>query len=106
MTPAVEELVRETIELTGADPPALLESDAPVLSDQALSTDSSNGDDFYLVGLIGGKEVGKSALINALVGQPITTITSHGPGTEGVIAYAHAAQERALRELLETIVPG
>lgn len=102
MSPAVEQLVRETMELTGATPPALMEEDAPVLSGDALSADDS----FYLVGLIGGKDVGKSALVNALAGRNITATSSYGPGTEGVVAYAHASQQAALRELLEREVPG
>src|SRR3954471_14544459 len=106
MTPAVEQLVRETMELTGADTPALLEDDAPVLSDEALESEDPNGGGFYLVGIIGGKDGGKSALVNALVGRPITAITSHGPGTETVVAYAHASREPALRALLEREVPG
>jgi hypothetical protein len=112
MTPAVEQLVRETMELTGADTPQLLEDDAPVLSDEALEMaapeDAKGADDggFYLVGIIGGKDVGKSALVNALVGRNITAITSHGPGTEIVVAYAHASRAAALKELLEREVPG
>src|SRR5215213_8793142 len=109
MTPAVEQLVRETMELTGADTPALLEEDAPVLSDEALDfaadRDGSGDGGFYLVGIIGGKDVGKSALVNALVGRNITAITSHGPGTEIVVAYAHASRSAALRGLLEREVP-
>ena len=111
MTPAVEQLVRETMELTGADTPMLLEDDAPVLSDEALEAapaDAGGGDDggFYLTGIIGGKDVGKSALVNALVGRDITAITSHGPGTEIVVEYAHRSREPALRALLEREVPG
>lgn len=103
VTPAIEQLVRDTIELTGAEQPALMEDDAPILSADALS--STDGT-FYLVGLIGGKEVGKSALVNALAGRDITATSSYGPGTEGVIAYAHLAQEKPLRELLEREVSG
>jgi GTPase Era involved in 16S rRNA processing len=103
MTPAVEELVRETIELTGAAQPALMDTDAPVLTDGALSTADRT---YYLIGLIGGKDVGKSALVNALAGKNITATSSYGPGTEGVVAYAHVTQEKALRELLEREVPG
>src|SRR5688500_4543932 len=107
MTPAVEQLVRETMELTGAETPQLLEDDAPVLSEEALeATDDGEAGDFYLVGIIGGKDVGKSALVNALVGRSISAITSHGPGTETVVAYAHATREPALRALLEREVPG
>jgi len=54
----VEQLVRETMELTGSAAPEMLDPDAPVLQD--------TGAGIYLVGLIGGKEVGKSALVNAL----------------------------------------
>lgn len=104
MSPAVEQLVRDTIDLTGAEPPDLMADDAPVLSDDALA--SAREDGFYLVGLIGGKDVGKSALVNALAGGAVTTSTSYGPGTEGVIAYAHRSQEPALRALLEREVPG
>ena len=103
MTSAVEQLVRETMELTGAPQPALLEQDAPVLSGDALT---AAGESFYLVGLIGGKDVGKSALVNALAGREITTTSSYGPGTEVVVAYAHASQEENLRHLLERTVPG
>ncbi len=105
MTPAVEQLVRETVELTGAEVPEILDDGAPVLTDDALSPAKDEGG-FYLVGLIGGKEVGKSALVNALAGRPITAITSHGPGTEIAVAYAHVSQEPALRALLEREVPG
>jgi len=103
MTPALEQLVREAMELTGANKPSLMEEDMPVLSDQAL-VDQDNG--YYLVGLIGGKDVGKSALVNALVGKNITPVTSHGAGTEVVIAYGHKSQEQPLRELLEREVSG
>ncbi len=107
MTPTVEQLVRETLELTGADRPALLEDDAPVLAEEVVRPAGAGEEDgFYLVGLIGGKEVGKSALVNALVGRPITAITSHGPGTEIAVAYAHQSQEPALRDLLDREVPG
>ena len=109
MTPAVEQLVRETIDLTGAEEPDLLADDAPVLAEDALVLPPWEGDDkedgFYLVGIIGGKDVGKSALVNALAGRKITEITSHGPGTETAVAYAHASREPALRKLLEREVP-
>lgn len=101
--PAIEQLVRDTMELTGAEQPALLEDDAPILSADALS---SADESFYLVGLIGGKEVGKSALVNALAGRDITATSAYGPGTEGVVAYAHLSQEKPLRELLEREVSG
>lgn len=81
----------------------MLEPDSPVLADDLLSEQAG---DFYLVGIIGGKNVGKSALVNALVGRDITLRTSTGRGTDRVIAYAHQVQESPLRRLLEREVPG
>jgi GTPase Era involved in 16S rRNA processing len=101
MTSDFRRLVHDISELTGAPPPLLLEDDAPVLEESALADQP-----IYLVGLIGGKDVGKSAMVNALVGQEITPRTSHGPGTETVIAYAHESHERELRALLDAEVPG
>ena len=100
MSPELDQLVSEVAELTGVARPAWLEDDAPLL-------DTAGGQEsFYLIGLIGGKDVGKSALVNAIVGHEITARTSHGPGTESVIAYAHADQVKPLRELLEREAPG
>jgi hypothetical protein len=96
--PEVEQLVRETMELTASAAPEMLDPDAPVLQDA--------GTGIYLVGLIGGKEVGKSALVNALVGSPITDETSHGPGTEMVVAYVHRSRQVEAEELLQRRVPG
>ncbi len=96
----IEQLVHDTVEQTGAPPPRLLETDAPTL---ALTDNSSS---FYLVGLIGGKEVGKSAMVNALAGQTISAVTSHGAGTNTVVAYAHTSRQTAVRELLEREAPG
>lgn len=126
MTPAVEQLVRDTMDLTGAEPPDLLRDDAPVLSEEVLAPDEpvalvldaalgddaeaagkpAAGQDFYLVGIIGGKDVGKSSLVNAIVGRNITATSSHGPGTEIAVAYVHASREAAIRELLDREVPG
>lgn len=101
---SLEQLVREAIDVTGAPTPALLADNAPVLEGTAIADDDDSG--FYLVGLIGGKDVGKSALVNALVGAQITAVTSHGAGTEIAIAYAHASQVAPLREMLERATPG
>jgi GTPase Era involved in 16S rRNA processing len=101
MTLELKQLVDETVELTGSAAPDLLDAQSPTLTPDALAAES-----FYLIGLIGGKDVGKSALVNALVGRPITATTSFGPGTETVVAYAHVAQEAELRRLLDREVPG
>src|SRR4051812_11648604 len=104
MSSDLDQLVTDTIELTGASPPDLLADDSPALI--ARQDDGDVPVELYLVGVIGGKDVGKSSLINAIVGQEITARTSHGPGTEHVIGYAHRAAVPELRALLEREVPG
>jgi GTPase Era involved in 16S rRNA processing len=98
-----QQLVDEIRDLTGAAAPALMEEDAPVLADDALNAGS---EEMYLIGIIGGKDVGKSALVNALVGQEITARTSFGPGTEIAVAYAHEDQKEDLANLLQREAPG
>lgn len=102
MNEEYRQLVERIGALTGAAPPAVLQEDAPVLARTVLR----GPPEMYLVGLIGGKDVGKSSVVNALVGQEITARTSHGPGTETVIAYAHEDQARELESLLKREVPG
>jgi hypothetical protein len=104
MSSSWHNLVADIIAATGAQGPDVLDESAPVLAEAALADDRETG--FYLVGLIGGKDVGKSALVNALVGSAITDPTSFGPGTQGVVAYAHETQVEALRQLLDDLVPG
>src|SRR5688572_19439615 len=99
----LRDLVDETAELTGAELPSSMQADSPVLDLERLQLTSTDG--FYLVGIIGGKEVGKSALVNALAGSPITESTAWGEGTQQVIAYAHTDRASAVEELLEREVP-
>src|SRR4051795_10572115 len=101
MTTDVQQLVADAVELTGAPPPEVLDADAPV-----YSADDDAAGSIYFVGLIGGKDVGKSSLVNALVGQPISQQTSYGEGTHSVIAYAHASVADEMRQRLEREVPG
>jgi hypothetical protein len=101
MTTELKEIIDETMGLTGAAAPTMMDANAPV-----LEVDASQDEPLYLVGLIGGKEVGKSSLINALVGQTISEQSAHGPGTEQVIAYAHHTAADELRELLDRVAPG
>ena len=102
MTNELDQLITDAHELTQAEPPDLLADDSP-----ALAIDAERDDDSpYLAGVIGGKDVGKSSLINALVEQEITPRSSFGPGTERVVAYAHRSVVSSARELLEREVPG
>jgi GTPase Era involved in 16S rRNA processing len=96
----IEQLVHETVELTSAPPPPLLDANSPAYREEAMDGE------MYLVGLIGGKDVGKSALVNALVGKTITASTDHGPGTRTVIAYAHSDRKAELAKLLDEQTPG
>ncbi len=104
MNADLDHLVREAMSLTGAAAPAVSEENAPVLNQSVLVPASD--DPLYLIGLIGGKDVGKSSLVNALVGRSITRRSSHGAGTESVIAYVHHSREGELRSLLESEAPG
>jgi hypothetical protein len=101
MSPAqTEELVGEVMSLCACAPPPLLEDDSPALCE-------AGGDgQMYVIGLIGGKEVGKSAMVNALVGEKITDETSHGPGTQVAVAYAHRSMVEEVKGLLQGAVPG
>jgi GTPase Era involved in 16S rRNA processing len=103
MSSDLRQLVCEIAELTGVDPPALLAEDSPTLSADALD---SSPQEPYLISLIGGKDVGKSSLVNAIAGREITPHSSHGPGTESVIAYVHESQCASVRALLDNEAPG
>src|SRR3954449_10557659 len=106
MSSSIEQLVNEVAQVTGAPLPPVMDDDAPVLRYEAMAAAGEDDDSFYLVGLIGGKEVGKSALVNALVGQQITESTAYGPGTEIVVAYVHHDQVAAVKPLLDREAPG
>lgn len=96
------ELVQEISQLTGTAVPAMAHADAPVLSAGELRPEA----DYYLVGMIGGKDVGKSALINAIAEHPITLSTSWGEGTQDVVAYVHKSRRDAVARRLNEVAPG
>jgi len=107
MPPELQQLVNDTLDLVGGEGPDLLDDRTPALSPEAMHDHGQAEENaYYLVGLIGGKDVGKSSLVNALVGEEITARTSHGRGTDRVIAYVHEAQADALRLLLEREAAG
>ncbi len=105
MSNELDGLVREVAELTAATLPEVAREDAPVLNDRAIADARGDEEGYYFVGLIGGKDVGKSALVNALVGESITTCTFFTSGTEDVIAYAHRGYADEVARMLEREVP-
>ncbi len=104
MTMALAELVKQIAEITESAVPQSFEEDAPVPGLDML--ESQNDEECYFIGLIGGKDVGKSALVNALVGQEITQRIGYGKGTETVIAYVHQSRQAEVAQKLEKIAPG
>jgi hypothetical protein len=102
MTADVEQLVHEVTDLTGSPAPEVFDQNAPV-----LRTDVVSGDGFYLVGLIGGKEVGKSALVNALAGQIISGSPRRTGRARNRCWRTRISRRRsAVTELLRREVPG
>ncbi len=100
MQPKIESIVADVLRITQAEPPPLLSEDSPTLRlDQA-------GTEFYLVGLIGGKDVGKSSLANALAGTTLCVPSHTGEGTRDAIAYAHESIADRVESLLDSIARG
>src|SRR5690606_14956056 len=92
MSDPVDQLVTEITAATGAPPPAVMDAEAPIPAD-------TEGE-LYYVGLIGGKDVGKTSLVNAIAGTTIAEPTGHGEGTRVATAYAHAAAADQVRRKL------
>lgn len=98
---SIEHLVRDAAAITGSELPALLSGSSPTLS----LADANAAPLFYLIGLIGGKDVGKSSLANAIAGVTLCTPSNTGEGTRDAIAYVHRDVEADVRSLLAGIVP-
>ena len=92
-------LVADVAAATGAGVPLVLSDDAPTLAGDADGP-------LYLVGLIGGKEVGKTSLANALVGRELSMPIGHGEGTATAIAYCHSSAVDRLRPMLDDATGG
>ncbi len=79
---------------------AVLTGSAPAVL--AKGAESAMDDDLVVCGILGGKNVGKSTLINALAGRPISCGQEEvGEGTSRPVAYIHAAAAAAFRERIE-----
>jgi len=93
----LRQLANEIAEEVGKPAPEFLaDTSSEVVTDR----------DWYLVGLLGGKEVGKTAVVNALVGREVAVSSSFGPGTEKVLAYAHVDRITQVEEFLQAKVAG
>ncbi|HEY3246431.1 MAG TPA: GTPase domain-containing protein [Phycisphaerae bacterium] len=63
-------------------------------------------DSLVVCGLLGGKDVGKSTLINALAGQQISAdVREVGPGTNRPVAYVHAEMVECVRQRFRPAAP-
>ena len=99
MTSLHQQLVRDVVALTGADAPDWSDADSPTLQPTAETP-------IYLIGVIGGKDVGKSSLVNAILGQAVAAVSNHGEGTSRALAYVHESDAHAATAMLETHAPG
>ncbi len=98
MNEADRQLIDEVVALTGAPVPDWSSDQAPLL--QTRSDDS-----IHLIGVIGGKDVGKSSLINALLGIDVARVTSFGEGTSRALAYVHRDDANAVRAMMDEQIP-
>lgn len=88
--PVTHELVQINAELAALMhcPPAVL----------VVGSDHSLADPLVICGILGGKDVGKSTLINALAGRPVSlTHEEVGAGTTRPMAYVHRDALAAFR---------
>ncbi len=92
-------LVSDVVQLCGSEKPIWMNPDAPVLKTE---NDHSS---LYLIGVIGGKDVGKSSLINALIGETLAGVSNIGEGTSKALAYVHQADREAARVILDELAP-
>lgn len=100
MLDPVETLAHDVLRQTGALAPTVLGDDAPILTRQADQPLS-----FYFIAIVGGKDVGKTSLANAIAGVELARSTNVGEGTRTIICYAHQSQVEGLQDLLESIAP-
>ena len=99
MTTGEQEIIRDAVALTGIDVPDWSMPDAPVLQTNVETA-------IYFIGVIGGKDVGKSSLVNAILGRDVAMVIGHGEGTSRAMAYVHEADALAAAAILEQSAPG
>ncbi|HEX8343030.1 MAG TPA: hypothetical protein VF624_19160 [Tepidisphaeraceae bacterium] len=99
MNPDDQQLIDDVAALTGEAPPPWAGAEAPTLQ-------STADESLYLIGVIGGKDVGKSSLINSLLRTAIAGVSATGEGTARGLAYVHEADVDALRRLLDPLIAG
>lgn len=99
MDAPIRQLVDQVLGVTGGRRPDWANDQAPVLQIQSMD------DSIYLIGMIGGKDVGKSSLINALLGQSIARVSGFGEGTRRALAYVFQDDSMTVRRQLDQIIP-
>ncbi len=100
----LDRLVRDVQRFTGAQSPRVLASDSPALD--ARSPIVAKQDTPYLVAIVGGKDVGKTSLANAIAGAELAQPTNTGEGTRIAHCYVHEASTAWLDQQLKTLLPG
>ncbi|MEW6238804.1 MAG: GTPase domain-containing protein [Candidatus Omnitrophota bacterium] len=86
----LEELNRDLAALTGMTPDALV-----------FQSGEAEEDTLFLYGIMGGKDVGKTTLINQLAGSRISIDTDLlDEGTKTAVAYCHEKDQPTLRKRL------
>lgn len=92
----LDSLNNEIADLTGVEPVAL-----------SHQTGAAEKDALFLYGVVGGKDVGKTVLINQLAGAQISVETDMlDEGTQEAVAYCHHQDVPILKKRLATEVAG
>ena len=99
--PAGKFIATQELQAINRDLAALLRMDP---TDLTLGADQALGDELVVCGILGGKDVGKSTLINALAGRQVSVDAAEvGRGTERPMAYVHAAVQDIVTHRLDAI---
>jgi len=91
--PELHSINHELAELLRSDPLSL-----------SLGADAALEDELIICGILGGKDVGKSTLINTLAGVSVSVdAVEVGRGTDTPMVYVHADMEEAARRRLGSL---